>query len=190
MEERSTGRDGASPARRRPQAQEKTAARQSPAGGRELEQVASTAQASHTATTLRTRAAVPTFSSPKAISLTDLLNASAWLQRKNLGTSPAFRIGLMAGDGKPKGTQDRKVPCTTANHQLPLRTSLTAWTLTQLRRQLRDRRRDQQCANLFKSRLRRVSPSLAQMREFWTCSRYWDTPSCTFTAVRRSERRI
>ena len=34
MEEHSTGRDGASPASRRPQAPEKTAARQSPAGGR------------------------------------------------------------------------------------------------------------------------------------------------------------
>ena len=66
VEKRSTGRDGASPASRRPQAPEKTAARQSPAGGQELEQVASTAQASHTATTLRTRGAVLLVSSLKA----------------------------------------------------------------------------------------------------------------------------
>ena len=41
-------------------------------------------------------------------------------QRKNFGTSPAFRIGLMAGNGKPKGTQDRMVHCTTAKHQLAI----------------------------------------------------------------------
>ena len=45
------------------------------------------------------------------------LNAPAWPLRKNLGPSPEFAIGLVARDGKPKGTQDRTVPCTTANHQ-------------------------------------------------------------------------
>ena len=50
-------------------------------------------------------------------SLTDLLNASAWLQRKNSDTPPTFAIGLMAGDGKPKGTQDQIMPCATAKYQ-------------------------------------------------------------------------
>ena len=43
---------------------------------------------------------------------------------------PCVCLGLMVGDGKPKSTQDWMVPCATAEHQLPLRTSLTAWTLT------------------------------------------------------------
>ena len=34
--------------------------------------------------------------------------------------SPAFAIRLMAGDGKPTGTQDRTVPCTTAKHQFAM----------------------------------------------------------------------
>ena len=33
---------------------------------------------------------------------------------------PAFGTGLTAGDGKPKGTQDQMVPCTTAQHQFAM----------------------------------------------------------------------
>ena len=53
-------------------------------------------------------------------SLTDLLNASAWLQRKNSDTPPTFAIGLMARDGKPKSTQDWMVPCATTEHQFAM----------------------------------------------------------------------
>ena len=70
------------------------------------------------------------FSNPKAgISLTDSLSAPTWPQRKDLGPSPEFAIGLVARDGKPKGTQDRTVPCTTAKHQFTM-ANITAWTLT------------------------------------------------------------
>ena len=64
---------------------------------RKLEQIASTALASHTVTTLRTKGVVPPFSNLKAgKSLTNSLNASAYPQRKDLGHSPAFAIGFMA----------------------------------------------------------------------------------------------
>ena len=95
--------------------------------------MASTAPASHTATTSRTRAAVQPFSNPKAggFSLTDSLSAPTLPQRKDLGPSPEFAIGLVARDGKPKGTQDRTVPCTTANHQFAM-ANITTWTPTRL----------------------------------------------------------
>ena len=60
------------------------------------------------------------FSSPKAEKTEDSLKSSPCPQRKNLGTSPAFTIGFMAGDGKTKGTQDRMVPCTVAQHQFDM----------------------------------------------------------------------
>ena len=39
---------------------------------------------------------------------------------QELGHPPPFAIGLMAGDGKPEGTQDQMVPCTTAKHQFTM----------------------------------------------------------------------
>ena len=56
----------------------------------------------------------------KAYPRTDSLRGSAWPQRQNLGTSPAFAIRLMAGDWKPKGTQDRMVHCATAQHRVAM----------------------------------------------------------------------
>ena len=44
-------------------------------------------------------------SSPEAENTQDSPRGPPWPQHKNLGTSPAFAIGLMAGDGRPKGTR-------------------------------------------------------------------------------------
>ena len=94
--------------------------------------MASTAPASHTATTSRTRAAVWLVSSPKAgkrlcTSSTPLRGPSARIWEH----SAAFAIGLVARVGKPKGDQDRMVPCTTANHQFAM-ANITTWTPTRL----------------------------------------------------------
>ena len=68
-------------------------------------------------------------SKPKAENSKNPLSASACPQRKDLWHAPAFAIGLMAGDERPKGSQDRMVPCTTAKHRVAM-ASITAWTLT------------------------------------------------------------
>ena len=91
-----------------------------------LEQIASTAPESHTVTTVQHQRRCAALFQPKGRKLTDPVRAPAWPQRKNFGHSPAFAIGLMARDGKPQSTQEWMVPCATAEHQLPLRTSLTA----------------------------------------------------------------
>ena len=85
----------------------------------ELEQVASTAQASHTATTLRTRGAVLLVSSLKVEILTDSPRACAWPQRKDSGHPTAFAIGSTTVDGKPKGPRDQLVPCTGSQWRTP-----------------------------------------------------------------------
>ena len=60
-------------------------------------------------------------SKPKAENATqDSPRGPPWLQRKYLGHPPPFAIGLVAGDGKPEGTQDQMVPCTTAKHQFTM----------------------------------------------------------------------
>ena len=125
VDEHSTGRGRPSPASRRQKAQEKTPARQSPAGGQELEQVASTAQASHTMSTIPRQGRCVARFQPRGRKFPYGLAKRLCVApaQRNFGHSPAFAIGLMAGDGKPKGTQDQMMPCTTAKHQLPLRTS-------------------------------------------------------------------
>ena len=60
-------------------------------------------------------------SKPKAENASeDSIRGSPWPQRKDFGHSPAFAICLMARDGKPEGTQDWMVPCTTAKHQFAM----------------------------------------------------------------------
>ena len=67
--------------------------------------MASTAPASHTATTSRTRAAVQPFSNPKAGNPYGLAKRPCVPPaQESVATPPPFAIGLMAVDGKSKGT--------------------------------------------------------------------------------------